>query len=97
VYVSAVSIAEMVIKQSIGKLTLPVPPQQLVDDLGFHSMPLTSLESQYVGELPLIHRDPFDRLLIAQSIVGDLTMITADEQIWLYPGVAILANTTPSR
>jgi PIN domain nuclease of toxin-antitoxin system len=92
IYVSSVSIAEMAIKQSIGKLSLPVPPLQLVSDLDFETIPLTAHESQYLAALPLLHRDPFDRLLIAQAIVGELTLITADEQIWLYPGVNILAN-----
>ena len=92
VRVSAVSIAEMAIKQSIGKLSLPVPPLELCAELGFDVLDLTGEHSQAVSTLPLLHRDPFDRLLIAQAIVDATTLITADARIASYPGVTVLHN-----
>jgi PIN domain nuclease of toxin-antitoxin system len=90
VYVSAVSIAEMVIKQSIGKLSLPLPAIDFVDQLSFDDLELSAGDAQRMAQLPLLHRDPFDRLLIAQAIDRDLTLITADHQIWQYPVVNII-------
>jgi PIN domain nuclease of toxin-antitoxin system len=92
VYVSAVSIAEMAIKQSIGKLSLPVPPLELCAALGFDVLDLTGEHSQAVSALPLLHRDPFDRLLIAQAITTAATLVTADDRIVSYPTVAVLHN-----
>ena len=92
VRVSAVSIAEMAIKQSIGKLSLPVPPLDLCAELGFDVLDLTGEHSQAVATLPLLHRDPFDRLLIAQAIIDAATLITADDRIASYPGVTVLHN-----
>lgn len=84
VLVSAVSIAEMSIKQSIGKLTLPVQPIQLCEAVGFEVMALEPAHAQRVGELPLHHRDPFDRLLIAQALCESMTLISADRTMALY-------------
>ena len=92
VFVSAVSIAEMVIKQSIGKLSLPVPADELCRQLDFDVLALTGPHSQRMSTLPLLHRDPFDRLLIAQSLEDGLTLITSDEAIWQYAGVSLLKN-----
>ena len=92
VYVSAVSIAEMVIKQSVGKLSLPVPADELCRQLDFEVLALTGPHSQRMSTLPLLHRDPFDRLLIAQSLEVGLTLITSDKAIWQYAGVSLLKN-----
>jgi PIN domain nuclease of toxin-antitoxin system len=92
VRVSAVSIAEMAIKQSIGKLSLPVAPLDLCSELGFDVLDLTGEHSQAVSTLPLLHRDPFDRLLIAQAMTDASTLITADDRIASYPGVTVLHN-----
>jgi PIN domain nuclease of toxin-antitoxin system len=84
VRVSAVSIAEMAIKQSIGKLSLPVPPRQLCEVVGFDLIALEPIHAERVGELPLHHRDPFDRLLIAQALCEGMTIISADRSISEY-------------
>lgn len=92
VVVSAVSIAEMVIKQAIGKLSLPVPAMQLCSDLGVDLVALTAADCQRLAEIPLLHRDPFDRLVIAQCAERTLNLITADRRIWQYDDIAIMRN-----
>jgi PIN domain nuclease of toxin-antitoxin system len=92
IHVSAVSIAEMVIKQSIGKLALPIRALDLCAELGFHVLALTGADGQRLAELPLLHRDPFDRLLVAQAIETELTLVTSDEQIMAYPRVSLMKN-----
>ncbi len=89
--VSSVSIAEMVIKISLGKLSLPTPPVLMTEALGFSELPLTWNHASRLAELPMLHRDPFDRLLIAQAIDEDLTLITADAQISKYADVRLMS------
>jgi PIN domain nuclease of toxin-antitoxin system len=91
VHVSAVSIAEMAIKQSIGKLSLPVGPQRLCEVVGLAVMALDGTHAERVGGLPMHHRDPFDRLLIAQALCEGMTMISADRSMTLYD-VPLLVN-----
>ena len=89
VLVSSVSIAEMVIKQQLGKLVLPLRPQDLCAELGFAELALSWNHSTQLAQLPTIHRDPFDRLLISQALVEELTLITADDIVASYPDVRI--------
>ncbi len=91
-FVSSVSIAEMAIKRSIGKLSLPASPSDICIQMDFSELPLTWAAAERVEQLPLIHRDPFDRLLIGQAIEHDLTLITAASTILQYPNVLLLAN-----
>ena len=85
---SAASLFEIAIKTSLGKLTLPSPPRDylppLLDRMGVRELPITALHAYRVAELPWHHRDPFDRLLIAQSFVEKLPLLTADEQVLRY-------------
>lgn len=79
VYVSSASIWEAVIKINIGKLEANV--NQLVEAItksGFIELPITALHAATVSQLSTIHRDPFDRMLIAQAISEPLTFLTAD-------------------
>ena len=78
VYVSAASAWEIAIKKALGKLIAP-------NDLGaaliaseLEQLPITVTHAEAVGDLPLHHRDPFDRMLIAQAGVEDLTVVTGD-------------------
>jgi PIN domain nuclease of toxin-antitoxin system len=89
VFVSSVSIAEMAIKRALGKLTLPSSPLEICQSLEFDELVLTWGHAAVVENLPAIHRDPFDRLLIAQAVAEDLTLITADSTIASYPDVRI--------
>jgi PIN domain nuclease of toxin-antitoxin system len=92
VVVSAVSIAEMVIKQAIGKLSLPVTAMKVCLDLGVDVLPLSAADCQRLATIPLLHKDPFDRLLIAQCAERKLTMITADRHIWKYSDISLVRN-----
>jgi PIN domain nuclease of toxin-antitoxin system len=88
--VSAVSIAELEIKIAIGKLTLPGTPVEACALLDAKSLDLTWEHAERLAKLPLIHRDPFDRLLICQALVEDLTFVTSDDNIALYPDLRVL-------
>jgi len=89
VFLSAVSAWEIGIKYSLGKLTLPVPPDRLVpmarDRMGVEDLPLREGSALWESRLPPIHRDPFDRILIAQAISLGMTILTPDEAIRQYP------------
>ena len=86
-FVSIVSLWEIAIKVSLGKLELKTPfsqiSQQLVDN-GFEVLPVTFEDTLIVAALPFHHRDPFDRIIIAQAITNKLTIISKDEQFATY-------------
>jgi PIN domain nuclease of toxin-antitoxin system len=88
VVLSAVSAVEIAIKFSIGKLRLPEPPEAFVGSrmasLAMAPLAVQMNHALRVALLPLLHRDPFDRLLIAQSQIERLPLMTADEQIVEY-------------
>ena len=92
-FVSSVSIAEMAIKRSIGKLSLTASPTDICAQMDFSELPLSWAAAENIELLPLIHRDPFDRLLIGQAIEHQLILITADSAILQYPDVSLLANS----
>ena len=79
--VSAVSIAEIGIKVSIGKLSGVDGITELVARQGFRELPLANRHALELATLPLLHRDPFDRMLVAQCIVDDLVLITGDRRL----------------
>jgi PIN domain nuclease of toxin-antitoxin system len=89
VYFSAASSWEISIKTSLGKLQLPKPPQQYVPHrmtlLGLQALQITHSHVLAVSELPAHHRDPFDRLLIAQAQTEGMTLMTADPMCAKYP------------
>lgn len=89
VFISSASFWEMAIKQSIGKLTLPGNIIEVLSSEGFDMLPITPNESLSVVDLPLIHSDPFDRMLIVQAKLNDLVLITRDEKISTYPVVTL--------
>jgi PIN domain nuclease of toxin-antitoxin system len=84
VAVSAVSVWEIAIKRSLGKLTIDDGWPRVLARLGFEPMPITALHAEAVGDLPWHHRDPFDRLLVAQASVERRTFVTADPAISAY-------------
>jgi PIN domain nuclease of toxin-antitoxin system len=84
VYVSAATIWEVAIKQSIGKLPGPDALPERIRDCGFALLPIGAEHAIAAGRLPLIHRDPFDRMLVAQARCEDLTLVTRDENCQKY-------------
>ncbi len=90
VYISAASIWEIRIKQSLGKLEfVPSNFYEIIKSLPAVLLPITADHAHAVGNLPLHHRDPFDRILIAQAQLEDLLLVTADKKIQEY-GIPIL-------
>lgn len=88
IYLSLVSAWEMSIKSRLGKLSLEQPIEHFITDQAQHNrfeiLPITLRHIAAVETLPLLHRDPFDRLLIAQSMTEGLPLITADRSISTY-------------
>lgn len=93
IFLSAVSTWEMAIKIAIGKMTLALPLEEFVSSqltqCRFAPLRVTYDHTYRVSSLPHHHRDPFDRLLIAQAITENLVLLSADAQFTPY-GVAIL-------
>ena len=87
-YLSAVSSWELAIKHRLGKLDLPAPPAEFVptrmQTTGVLPLVVTHAHALQVADLPDYHRDPFDRLLIAQALAESLSILTADRQFRRY-------------
>jgi PIN domain nuclease of toxin-antitoxin system len=84
VAVSSISLAEISIKRAIGKLRAPWIPDALLAENGISVLSFTSDHARRLLELPLHHRDPFDRMLIAQAIDEDMAFATADTRAAAY-------------
>ncbi|MDQ3151417.1 MAG: type II toxin-antitoxin system VapC family toxin [Actinomycetota bacterium] len=87
--VSVGSLWEIAIKVSIGKLAPIAGLHAAVRDLGLERLAIEDEHLSALERLPLLHRDPFDRLLICQALVGGLTVLTAHEQFAQY-GILVL-------
>lgn len=89
VYVSVASIWEVAIKQAIGKLPGPADLPDRIRDSGFTPLPISSEHAMTAARLPPHHRDPFDRMLVAQAECENLTLVTADANCQKY-GISVL-------
>lgn len=86
---SAASLWEITIKRGLGRTDFQVDPRLLrrgLLDHGYQELPITSAHVVAVEALPVLHKDPFDRLLIAQALVEGVILLTADERVAQYPG-----------
>ena len=86
---SVASLWELVIKQALGRPDFHVQPPQLrraLLDGGWQELPIQAHHALAVASLPPLHRDPFDRMLLAQACADGLLLITADQQLAGYPG-----------
>ena len=83
-YASAASVWEIAIKQALGKLRAPPDLAGRIEQDGFKGLPITLFHAEHAGGLTAIHRDPFDRLLVAQAQVEGLTIVTSDSIISRY-------------
>jgi PIN domain nuclease of toxin-antitoxin system len=93
VFVSAASLWEIAIKSSIGKLEADVlEVLAAVPASGFQELPVTGRHAADVAALPWLHRDPFDRLLVAQARAEPMRLLTADETLRQYGDFVILAG-----
>jgi PIN domain nuclease of toxin-antitoxin system len=90
-YVSSASIWEMAIKVARGRLRAPRDFTGRLVDLGMLPLALEWEHARVAGGLPMHHRDPFDRMLVAQAIVERLTIVTRDVSIPRYPVPVIAA------
>lgn len=92
-FISDATFWELTIKHSIGKLTLRGGVESLFQEwIGqgvAQSLPIEWAHIQQTGQLPRLHGDPFDRMLVAQALLEDLILITGDSQIHQYTGVEI--------
>jgi len=84
IFLSPVSLWEITIKQATGKLTGPANLAERVRDIGFRELPVTYAHAIAAGGLPPHHRDPFDRMLVAQAAVEGMTLVSRDESIARY-------------
>lgn len=92
--VSAASSWEIAIKYQLGKLPLPEEPARYVPHrmraIGARGVAVEHSHALAVADLPPLHRDPFDRLLVAQATLLDLTLVTTDPAVAAYPVTTIL-------
>lgn len=86
---SAASLWEIAIKRGLGRSDFQVDARVLrrgLLDNGYRELPVTSEHAVAIDALPPLHRDPFDRILVAQAQVEGITLVTADEMVAKYPG-----------
>jgi PIN domain nuclease of toxin-antitoxin system len=84
VFVSAVSVWELRIKEALGKVKLPANFAQVLEAQPFEQLAMTVTHAHALKQLPLHHRDPFDRMLIAQARSDGLTLLTRDAMVGGY-------------
>ena len=84
IYVSAVTIAELMIKTSIGKLEINFNPVDMAKESGFALLDFSSESALLLKDMPFHHKDPFDRMLIAQSLADNYPIMTQDPKIAQY-------------
>lgn len=90
VLISAVSGWEIALKSNLRKLEVPANVYSTIDHQGFDYLSVTFLHGVEAGSLPLHHRDPFDRLLVAQARLENLVLVTRDDRIIQYE-VSVMA------
>ncbi|MBA3011066.1 MAG: type II toxin-antitoxin system VapC family toxin [Proteobacteria bacterium] len=84
VFLSAMSIAELMIKHSIGKIDIKFDPIEMAQKIGIEILSFSGTEAMVLGELPLHHKDPFDRMLIAQSMINSFALMSDDSKFLQY-------------
>ena len=84
IYFSAASIFEIEIKKTIGKLDVPDKFSKGLKESGLAELPVSANHAENLNQLPAIHKDPFDRILIAQAITEKMVFITQDKHLLQY-------------
>ena len=91
IYISSATIWEIAIKEALGKLEVDADLDHAIEENGFVELKVSAICANATKKLEQIHRDPFDRMLIAQAIEGDMTLITVDGYIVQYDDVKVLS------
>jgi PIN domain nuclease of toxin-antitoxin system len=84
VFLSSISIAELMIKQSIGKMERNFNPMEMAQKMGLEMLNFSGDDAIVLGDLTFHHRDPFDRMLIAQAITNNLVLMSDDSKFREY-------------
>ncbi len=96
VYLSVASVWEVTIKHNLGKLPLPAPPAEYLptqrEAHRIASLPIDEGAMPHLAALPMLHRDPFDRLLVAQALQHGLTVATVDPDVAAYSAPQLLRS-----
>lgn len=89
VYLSSVSVWEVMVKHALGRMPLPDAPERYLPLMrtrhGIAALPLEEGDVCFLGKLPPLHQDPFDRMLVCQALAHGLTLLTPDTMIRRYP------------
>jgi PIN domain nuclease of toxin-antitoxin system len=91
VFVSAATVWEIALKRALGKLDAPPDLVAVLDELGFQEAPVTGADGQHAAGLDPHHRDPFDRMLVAQAVRLDASIVTRDSAFARYGAPTIKA------
>jgi PIN domain nuclease of toxin-antitoxin system len=83
-YVSAASVWEIAVKRQLGRLSYAGSPIEAIERCGFLTLPILPAHAELVGSLPLLHVDPFDRMLVVQAQFASLTLVTSDRKVAAY-------------
>lgn len=84
VYLSSISVAEIMIKASLNRLRFDYDPVACAEQLGFEPLDFSAMDAVLLKELPFHHRDPFDRMLIAQSLAQNIKLMSDDRRFSRY-------------
>ena len=91
IVVSAGTVWEIEVKRRLGRLEAPAGILTALESSGISTLPITAVDAEYAAALPLHHRDPFDRMLIAQAARIDATIVTRDRAFALYDALILPA------
>jgi PIN domain nuclease of toxin-antitoxin system len=89
VVVSVATAWEIVVKRTLGKLQVSADLRELIDDANFEMLPIRLSHLEALAALPMLHRDPFDRMLIAQAIAEGIPLVTGDRAMRPYPAAIL--------
>lgn len=85
VLLSATSITELIIKSSIGKIVIDFDPLEMADKMQINILDFSGAHAMALGQLPFHHKDPFDRMILAQAITHKLALMSDDSKFLKYP------------
>lgn len=83
-FISAASLWEIRIKESLGRIQVPADLERQLGPLGMEALAISTAHTAALADLPLLHRDPFDRMLLAQASVEGMKLLTSDRAVLAY-------------